>query len=176
MNISSKYNISLLTPKDAIPIFELIQANAKRLHQYFPITAQQNSSLSDTETYIAVKNLETSQKENYTFKIVAITSQIPIGLLIIKNIHWTTKTCELAYFIDKKHEGNGIISAGISQLITYCKEELQLQKAIVRIGEDNPGSLRIAEKHTFVLTKRVKNGHKDFHGNSMDVLHFERTL
>jgi RimJ/RimL family protein N-acetyltransferase len=176
MNISSNYKISLLTPKDAIPLFELIQANAKRLHQYFPITARQNSSLSETKTYIAVKILETSQKENYTFKIVATTSQLPIGLLIIKNIHWNTKVCELAYFIDNNHEGKGITSAGIGQLITYCKEELQLQKAILRIGEDNPGSLRIAEKHNFILTKRVKDGHKDFHENIMDVLHFERTL
>jgi len=176
MNISSKYNISFLTPKDAIPLFELIQANAKRLHQYFPITAQQNTSLSETETYIAVKNLETSQKENYTFKIVATATQLPIGLLIIKNIDWTTKTCELAYFIDAAYEGKGITSAGISQLMVYCKETLQLQKAVLRIGEDNPGSLGIAKKHNFVLTNHIKDGHEDFHGNKLNVLHFERTL
>jgi RimJ/RimL family protein N-acetyltransferase len=176
MSSSSNYKISLLTPKDAILLFELIQANAKRLHQYFPVIAKQNSSLSDTKTYIVAKKLEASQRENYTFKITNTSTQLPVGLLIIKNIHWDTKECQLAYFIDSAHEGKGIISSGISQLITYCKEKLQLQKLIVRIGEDNTGSLRIAEKHNFILTKRVKNVPKDFHGNSMDVLHFKCTL
>ncbi|MBC8755218.1 GNAT family N-acetyltransferase [Kordia sp. YSTF-M3] len=176
IHIKGQFVISLLEEKDAGPLFELIQANAKRLHQYFPITAKENCSLTATEYYVQKKIREAKQKENYTFKIVTTTSQLPIGLVIIKNIHWTTKECELAYFIDSTHEGKGITSTGIGQLINYCKEELHLQKAILRIGEDNPGSLRIAEKHDFILTKRVKDGHEDFHGNIMDVLHFERTL
>jgi len=36
--------------------------------------------------------------------------------------------------------------------------------------------LRIAEKHNFVLIKRIKDGHEDFHGNIMDILHFEKIL
>lgn len=176
MNINSQFSISLLAQKDAKPFFELIQANAKRLYQYFPITARENCSLIATENYVNRKIREVAAKENYTFKIVNTVSQLPIGLLIIKKIDWITKECELAYFIDENHEGKGITSKGIAQLLTYCKEELQLQKAILRIGEDNPGSLRIAEKHNFILTKRVKDGHEDFHGNIMDVLHFERLL
>lgn len=174
--VQNQFTISLLEEKDAIPLFELIQANAKRLHQYFPITARNNCSLIATKRYITAKIKEVNSKENYTFKIVEINSQLPIGVVIIKKINWTTKECELAYFIDRLYEGKGITYIAISQLITYCTEKLQLQKAILRIGEDNPGSLRIAEKHHFVLTKRVKNGHEDFHGNLMDVLHFERTL
>ncbi|WP_420571404.1 GNAT family N-acetyltransferase [Kordia sp.] len=174
--MQTSFYIALLEPKDKNQLFELIQANAKRLHQYFPITAKENCSLVATEIYIATKMREASAKENYTFKIVEKGSQLPIGLLIIKKIDWQTKTCEFAYFIDKNHEGKGIISKGMTQLITHCKEELQLKKAVLRIGEDNPGSLRIAEKFDFKMTERIKNGHKDFHGNIMDVLHFERVL
>ncbi|AXG69115.1 ribosomal-protein-serine acetyltransferase [Kordia sp. SMS9] len=171
-----KFSIALLETTDKIPLFELIQANATRLHQYFPITAKENCSLLATEYYIQTKIREANAKENYTFKIVSKVSQLPIGLLIIKKINWQTKQCELAYFIDGAHEGKGIVSAGISQLLSYCKDKLHLTKAVVIIGEDNPSSLRIAEKHNFVLTKRIKNGHEDFHGNVMDVLHFERNL
>ncbi|PTX64189.1 RimJ/RimL family protein N-acetyltransferase [Kordia periserrulae] len=174
--MQTPFSIALLESTDKIPLFELIQANATRLHQYFPITAKQNCSLTATEYYIQTKIREANNKENFTFKIVESITQLPIGLLIIKKINWQTKTCELAYFVDGNYEGKGIISAGISQLITYAKETLQLQSACVRIGEDNPGSLRIAEKHNFVLTKRIKNEHTDFHGNVMDVLHFERIL
>ena len=170
------FSIALLEQKDTIPLFELIQANAKRLHQYFPITARKNCSLIATEYYIQKKIHEAKAKEGYTFKIVATDSQLPIGLFIIKKINWQTKECELAYFIDASYEGKGITTAAISLLIAYCKEELQLKKAILRIGEDNPGSLRIAEKHNFTFIKREKGGHKDFHGNIMDVLHFECIL
>ncbi|WP_298424217.1 GNAT family N-acetyltransferase [uncultured Kordia sp.] len=176
MNINAQFIISLLEQKDTKPLFELVQANAKRLHQYFPITAKENCSLVATEEYINRKIREVAVKENYTFKIVNTATQLPIGLLIIKKLNWSTKECELAYFIDENHEGKGITSAGISQLLSYCKKELQLQKAILRIGEDNPGSLRIAEKYNFTLTKRIKDGHEDFHGNIMDVLHFECNL
>jgi len=175
-NLQKQFSISLLQQKDAIALFELIQANAKRLHQYFPITARENCSVIATENYVNRKIREVSRKENYTFKIVNTASDLPVGLVIIKKINWTTKECELAYFIDEKHEGKGITSEGISQLLSYCKDELKLQKAILRIGEDNPGSLRIAKKYNFIFTKRIKDGHEDFHGNIMDVLHFERNI
>ncbi|MEM6721462.1 MAG: GNAT family N-acetyltransferase [Bacteroidota bacterium] len=171
-----QFSIALLEPKDTKPFFELVQANAKRLHQYFPITTRETNSLIATEYYIHKKMREVALRENYTFKIVEQQTQLPIGVLIIKKINWETKACELAYFIDGKYEGKGITSAGIAQLMTYAKETLGLQSACVRVGEDNPGSLRIAEKHNFIFTKRIKDGHEDFHGNVMDVLHFERVL
>ncbi|WP_298517258.1 GNAT family N-acetyltransferase [uncultured Kordia sp.] len=174
--MQTQFSIALLEKKDKIPLFELVQSNAKRLHQYFPITVRGVCSLTATEDYINKKIRAVAAKENFTFKIIAHDSQSMIGLLIIKKIDWQTKECEFAYFIDETYEGKGITSAGISKLISYAKEELTLKKAIVRIGKDNPGSLRIAEKHNFILTKRVKDGHKDFHGNIMDVLHFERVL
>lgn len=174
--MQSLFSIALLEQKDVQSLFELIQNNATRLHQYFPITAKENCSLIATENYINRKIREVAAKENYTFKIVANDTLLPIGLLIIKEINWTDKSCELAYFIDGNYEGKGYITKGVAQLIAYAKETLQLQKAVVVIGEDNPGSLRIAEKHGFIIKKRVKDGHKDFHGNIMDVLHFERVL
>ncbi|WP_162200461.1 GNAT family N-acetyltransferase [Kordia jejudonensis] len=174
--MQTQFSIALLKQKDTKPLFDLIQANATRLHQYFPITAKENSSLVATENYINRKIREVSRKENYTFKIVDSTTELPIGLLIIKKLDWIHKTCELAYFIDGNYEGKGIVSAGMQQLLAYCKDELELQKASLVIGEDNPGSLRIAEKFNFALTKRIKDGHEDFHGNIMDVLHFERVV
>lgn len=170
------FSIALLEQKDTKALFELVQTNAKRLHQYFPITVRGVCTLTAAETYINKKIRAVAARENFTFKIIPNTSPQLIGILIIKKIDWQTKECEFAYFIDKAYEGKGITSAGISKLITYAKEELGLQKAIVRIGEDNQGSLRIAEKHNFILVKRVINGHEDFHGNIMDVLHFERVL
>ena len=174
--MKAQFSIALLEQKDTKSFFELIQNNATRLHQYFPITARENSSLVATENYINRKIREVAAKENYTFKIVANDTHLPIGILIIKELNWTQKTCELAYFIDANYEGKGYITKGVAQLMNYAKETLQLEKVIVRIGEDNPGSLRIAEKHGFVLIKRLKGGHEDFHGNIMDVLHFERNL
>jgi len=171
-----QFSIALLEPKDTQSLYELIQANAKRLYQYFPITVKGTSSLIATEHYIYKKIREVAAKENYTFKIVEQQTQLPIGVLIIKKINWETKACELAYFVDANYEGKGVISAGITQLISYAKNTLGLQSACVRVGEDNPGSLRIAEKHNFEFTRRIKDGHEDFHGNVMDVLHFERVL
>jgi ribosomal-protein-alanine N-acetyltransferase len=170
------FHIALLTSEDVVPLFELIQANAKRLHQYFPITAREVCSLVAAEEYVHRKIREVAAKENYTFKVVEDATQKHIGLLIIKKINWLLKECELAYFIDVNYEGKGITTAGITKLIAYAKDELQLKKAVIRIGEDNPGSLRVAEKHHFIMTKRIKDGHEDFHGNIMDVLHFERDL
>lgn len=176
MNIGNQYNATLLVPEDATSLHQLIQSNAKRLHQYFPITAKENLTPLATEKYIAVKMGEVARNENYTFKINDTVTQLPIGLLIIKKINLETKSCEFAYFIDKNYEGKGIISMGMSQLIDFAKHTLGLQKALLAIGNDNPGSLRIAEKHNFKLVKTIKNGHKDFHGNIMDVLHFELNM
>jgi ribosomal-protein-alanine N-acetyltransferase len=170
------FSIALLTPNDSVPLFELVQANAKRLYQYFPITVRGVSSLAAAENYVYKKMREVARRENFTFKIIDDATQKFIGVLIIKKIDWLIKECEFAYFIDATYEGKGITTAGITKLIDYAKDELELKKAVIRIGEDNPGSKRIAEKHHFTLIKRVKDGHEDFHGNIMDVLHYERDL
>ncbi len=47
--MQTPFSIALLEQKDTTPLFELIQANAKRLHQYFPITTKEISSLIAAE-------------------------------------------------------------------------------------------------------------------------------
>lgn len=169
------YTAVLLNKSHETSLFELVQRNAERLAQYFPITLRKNLTFADTQNYIPVKIQEAVQKTGFTALLFDAVTDNPIGLLIIKKIDWNTKTCELAYFIDANYEGKGIISKAIEELCTYCFDSLKLETLVLRIGEDNPGSLRIAEKNNFIKKYILKDDHTDFQGNKMDVIHFELT-
>jgi len=169
------YTAVLLNTSLEASLFELVQRNSERLAQYFPNTLRENLSFEATKNYIPRKVHEAAQKIGYTAILFDDVTDTPLGLLIIKKIDWEAKTCELAYFIDATYEGKGIISKAIKQLCEYCFNTLQLKTIALRIGEDNPGSLRVAEKNNFVKKHILKDDHADFQGNKMDVIHFELT-
>ena len=72
-------------------------------------------------------------------------------MVFIKNIDWRIPKCELGYFIDKSFEGKGIMSKVIDDTISYCFNDLKMEKIFLKIGPENIGSKRIAERKGFVL-------------------------
>ena len=66
------------------------------------------------------------------------------------------------YFIDTDFEGKGIISKAVSEVISFCFNELKMNKIFICTSKINFGSQQIALKNGFVqegtLRQEFKNG------------------
>ncbi len=159
-----KSEIRPINQEDYFMFFELINSNRARLKKYFPNTTKEIKTLEDSKKHLVESDKSRNAQEKYSFGIYM--EEKLIGYINVKNIDIETSKCELGYFISEKHEGKGIMTEQIRNIIKYCFETLGLLKIFLRIGEENIGSKVIAEKTGFekegVLRKEFKLDNGDF--------------
>lgn len=150
MHISfDNFLIRPVNHNDAAPLLDLIDRNRERLRDYFPLTTHQVIDLSTSEAYIARAQTLIAKREHFCM-VVEDGKQLLKGLFIVKNIDWRVPKAELAYFIDKDHEGQGIMTSGLKALSRHCMQEMGMNKLFIITSTDNYSSRRIAEKTGFV--------------------------
>lgn len=170
------YRIQLLQLSDAKRLLNLIDSNRDRLLKYFPITSSSVTDLETATSYITKKIHDTNNKEFFGFLIEEKTTNELVGMYILKNFNWRIPKCELAYFIDKNHEGKGIVSKITKGMIDHCFEDLKMNKIWIETGEDNIGSKTVALKNGFKLEGLLRNNFRDFHGNLINIEYYGLTL
>ncbi|MGP8217064.1 MAG: GNAT family N-acetyltransferase [Bacteroidia bacterium] len=158
--------------KDSLQLLEMMQDNRARLLDYFPVSAGSMKDISSTKKYISEKIKQAKAKEILTFIIYDNTQSRPIGMIFIKSIDWSIPKAELAYFIDKKYEGQGIISKGLKHIIAYCFDTLKMNKLFLRVAFDNIGSQRVAVKNGFVLEGKLRNDFKKADGGLINLNYY----
>ena len=169
-----KYSLRLLTDKDSIEYFQLLDENRDRLRRYFPTSVKAVQTISDAKTYLLNQtNHGSDKREVYPFGIF-LKGKL-IGWISIKSIIWEEKLCELGYYLDKNYEGMGIMSNVVSDILDYAFEELKLVKVFLRIGRDNPGSARVALKNGFCLEKVLKKEFQIETGELVDLEYYTKT-
>ncbi len=140
----------------------LVQQNKQHIQKTFPVTLTSCSDLENTRDFIA-RNLEKEQNQDgHHFYLRHNDTNNLIGYVCIKNVNKTIQKCELAYFIDKDFEGQGIISGAVSQTIDFCFNDLSMNKVFICTSKVNTASQRIATKHGFrqegILREEFKSG------------------
>ena len=97
-----------------------------------------------------------------------------IGIVNIKNIDWHVRLCELGYFLDEDFEGKGIMTEVLDKTIDYCFKELTMNKLFLRIGGENIGSQRLAEKKGFKLEGTLRKEYRIETGQLIDVEYYDK--
>lgn len=152
------------TIDDILPeeFYTLVQSNKSHIENTFPITVSCCSTLEKTEELILKNGRKENEKDGYYFYIRNTETQKLIGYVCVKNINKTIMKCELAYFIDKDFEGQGIISKAVADTIAFCFGTLEMNKVYICTSKINAASQRIATKLGFqkegILREEFKNG------------------
>nr|WP_297786496.1 GNAT family N-acetyltransferase [uncultured Allomuricauda sp.] len=159
MKKSALVKINYLNESDSEDLYHLMTSNADIFNRFFTKTLSQNQSIENSQLYISNKNKEIEQKLEFTYAIRNKTNKV-IGLVILKEIHWDTGEGELAYCLDKKHQGKGIISQSVKTIIETAFEELKLKKLIIFAHSSNVASIRVAEKTGFLWVKTLSKAYQ----------------
>ncbi len=139
--------IRLIRPGDEDCFLQLINENRDHLKNYFPITLEECPDFDSVRSFIVYKCKYADKKQGYYF-VIEQENKI-IGVLGIKYVNIPESKAEIAYFVDERYQGKGIITAGIKFLKNYCVEELGIKKIIAKLDHSNIGSIKVLEKNNF---------------------------
>ncbi len=154
---------------DGLAFFELIQENKERLLDSFPLTLTNTADEISSELYIQSRIAEWYEQKSFSFGIWSKDQSKLIGHISIKNIDWVIPKAELAYFISKDFEGMGLMSVALNVIIKFCFEDLKINRLFLRIMTDNPRSYKLAEKFGFKREGTLREDHRTFNGNLVDL-------
>jgi len=121
----------------------MMVANKEQLLRFFPITSRRTKTLRATKSYIKSKKSEQKVKQFYGFLILDSKTENLAGYLLVKNLDWRVPKAELAYFVDKNYQQQGVGKAALHQLTNFCFEELKLNKLHIMMEESNEPSRRL---------------------------------
>lgn len=164
-----KCELKIISIEDLEAYYTLINNNRDRLKSYFPKTIESTQNLQEAKNHLSKINQKFVNKEIYPFGV--FKNKLLIGWLSLKNIDWRIPKGELAYFIDKKYEGNGIISSALKEIIKFAFNELKMEKIYTRTGSDNLGSKKLAIKYGFKQEGILRNEFR-LNGELIDTIYF----
>ena len=164
-----RFQSRLIEARDASQFFQLIETNRKRLETFLPITAGENAEPKLTPGYIARKNQEANDRTTFTMILEDAETESFAGFMVIKNIDWNEKECELGYFIDRNWEGQGVMTQYVKATCEHCKNELGLSRIAIVTSPSNTGSVSVAHKNGFEFERTLEDLHHDADGNEIVV-------
>lgn len=160
----------LIQSNDYQAFERLIENNRVRLKRYFPITISKTMTSLKVKSYLQELSQQLNKKEIYPFGL--FQEDEIFAVVLVKNIDWRTGKAELGYYIDATKEGKGITTLLVNNTLTFCFEELDLQKVYLRISPSNLSSIKVAEKTGFVKEGVLRKEFKIETGELVDVIYF----
>ena len=174
MTTSSSYKFRLLTKEDSKNFHDLIDKNRSRLEDFFAGTVKKTKTLQDTRSYCEEIEQKQANKEYYAYLIVEKKTNMLVGLIDLKNIDWNIPKGELGAFIDKDHEGKGIIRFFTEHLIHEIVAEHKFKKLFCRVAPINVRSIRVVESIGFELEGKIRRDYCTTKGELVDLNFYGR--
>ena len=165
-------SLRLLDESDSEVFYALVSTCVDQLKRYFPVTLVEVSSTENASIYLQTRFDLAGLQEAYHFGI--FVENALIGYITVKNITRVIMRYELGYFLKKSFEGNGIVSKYVGEVVDYAFSQLNMNKVFLRIGLDNPGSKRIAEKNGFLLEGLLRQEFRIENGRYVDLEYYGR--
>jgi len=174
MEISfDNYSIAPIQVKDAWRLCNFVVANESYLKNGFPETLKQNLTPTLAELFVAKKEKQFLQQEEYLFTLKENTHRSIIGLIYVKELSKRKGQGELAYAISYEYAGKGLMTKAVGHIIHWSFTTAGLEKLQSIIHETNAASIRIAEKSGFEYITILQKEHRRYDGEVVDMWLYE---
>ena len=160
---------------DGAVFFELVENNRERLIHSFPMILSTVTNEINAELFIRSRLNEWIVQQSFTYAIWNQKKTDLIGHISIKNIDWTIPRAELAYLISAEYEGKGIMTEVLKTIINLSFEKLGMNKLYLRVITFNDKSYKVAEKCGFKREGIIRNDHRTFDGELVDLYYYGLT-
>jgi ribosomal-protein-serine acetyltransferase len=144
--LSPDVSVALLKPRYAEELFHLTQVNREHLREWLP-WVDGVSTVEDTRAFI-----QTAQKqfcENGAFQNVILLRGQAVGAIGFHRIDLANRSVSIGYWLDKEHQGQGIMTASCRACISHAFTELKLNRVEIRCAVENRKSRAIPERLGF---------------------------
>lgn len=149
--------INPIHENDAWKLCDFALSNTDRLKRYFPKTLEQNLNPTLSKIYVENSLKAFENNELFIFTLKDSETQKITGLVIIKELNWSTNQGEFAYAIDCNYKGQGLMSKSIHKLSKHAFEVLGLERLQIIAHKDNLPSVNVAINNGFKWQKTLQN-------------------
>ena len=148
LKVNGDIELRSVAEKDAEDIFEIVKRNYEHLRPFL-YWVSEDYSLENARDFI--RQTEKAVAENTSQAYGIFYREKIVGVIGFVNFKWTSRRAEIGYWIDKNHEGKGIITESCKSLINYAFAELNMNRIEIRCATENIRSRRIPERLNFKL-------------------------
>lgn len=166
------YKIQLLDIEQSEAFFQLIDANRKRLEDFFAGTVKHTTTLKNTLIYCQEIENKIKAKTYFPYVIIDIKEKSLVGLIDVKNIDWSIPKAELGAFIDAEYEGHGIITKSINYVIDELVRKHHFKKLYCRVANRNKRSIKVVLNAGFELEGILRCDYKTTNGEIVDLNYY----
>ena len=128
--------------------FEIVIRNREHLQTYMQWMTP-DYSIESAKKFITEGI--TSMRERKSAGWAIFEGENLIGSIGFAALSWPAKSCEIGYWIDKDHEGKGIVTRACRALIDYVFNELKFNRVEIRCSTENKRSSSVPERLGFTL-------------------------
>jgi ribosomal-protein-serine acetyltransferase len=143
--VSAGSPIRPLVEEDAAELYALVDCNRARLAHWMPWAAEQ--TLDQTKAFIS-RALQQEQVEDGFQRAVVVGAAIA-GTIGFHRIDRDNRSTSIGYWIGAEFEGQGVMSAAVTELIRHAFGALQLHRVELQIAPDNERSRALAARLGF---------------------------
>lgn len=141
---------------DASELFALTVANRDALSGWLAWVPS-ITSVEDTREYLRAS--ERSALEHRAFVCGVFDNGPLVGAIELHDIDWVNRFAKIGYWLDRGHQGRGIMTHAARALVEYAFDALDLNRVEIRAAAENTRSRAVAERLNFrlegILRKRV---------------------
>lgn len=147
LQIDQEISINLLIPMHAPILVEELKKNQNSLKEWL-IWAENIPNEDEYKKTIIPMWLQ-KFADNNGFEAGIYHNNHLVGMVGLHYIDWTNKTTEIGYWLSEAVQGKGLMTRTINGLLTYCFNELELNRVVIRAATENLKSRGIPERLGF---------------------------
>jgi ribosomal-protein-serine acetyltransferase len=134
-----------LEETDADELHALIERNHAELAKW--MSWAQAQTREQTRAFIG--RSRASESDNSGFQRAIVVQERIVGMAGLPDIDWENRCAEIGYWLDRSHQGRGIMTAAVAALVDHAFAGLALNRLEIRTDVENARSRGLAERLGF---------------------------
>lgn len=154
--IREHLTIRLLAKEDTDELYSVMKRNQNHLSEWLSWAEE----LADIDTYrdVIIPEWRYKYAEENGFDAGIFVKGRFCGMISIHNVDTVNQKAEIGYWLDREHEGFGIITASCRAVITHAFQDLGLNRIMISAAEKNTKSRAVAERLGFQKEGLTREG------------------
>lgn len=101
-------------------------------------------------------------------RFLACRDEEPVGDILLQDVDWTTRQCELGYAIDPDESGQGYATEAADLALKHAFDGMGIHRVHAKVVEGNDASMRVLEKLGFEREGVLREAHYNQYGDYED--------
>lgn len=152
--------------EDAKELYELIDGNREYLRKWL---AWVDCSTSEEDAARFIHSCLQAEADGSGDHYFIFKGQSIRGTIGLREINKKDRTAVIGYWIDERHQSEGIVSHYCRQLTKELSQKHKLSKIYLRFAQRNLGSRRVAEKSGYRFLRMLPDA-ETVNGNTHDLV------